>query len=55
MNLCTCIFKTLVYFLMEGTHPTIPSIKMAAALASYVSNYKFKFKFNSKVENCKFQ
>ena len=28
------------YFFMERPHPTIPSIKMAGALASYISNYK---------------
>ena len=39
---------------MEGPHPTVPSVKMADALASYILNYRFKFKFNSKIENCKF-
>ena len=39
---------------MEGPHPTVPSVKMADALASYISNYRFKFKFNSEIENCKF-
>ena len=39
---------------MEGPHPTVPSVKMADALASYISNYRFKLKFNSKIENCKF-
>ena len=39
---------------MEGPHPTVPSVKMADALASYISNYRFIFKFNSKIENCKF-
>ena len=29
---------------MEGPHPTVPSVKMADALASYISNYKFQHK-----------
>ena len=52
MNLC--ILKILVNFFMEGPHPTEPSVKMADALASYISNYKFKFKFKIKIGNCKF-
>ena len=44
MNLSICILKTLVYFLMEGPHPTALSVKMTDALASYVSNCKFKRK-----------
>ena len=55
MNLGTCILKTLVYFFMEGSHPTVRSVKMADALASYIFNYKFKFKFSLRIENCKFQ
>ena len=35
---------------MEGLHPTVPSVKMADALASYISSYKFQFKFNLKIE-----
>ena len=37
---------------MEGPHPTVSSVKMADALTSYISNYKFKFKFSLKIENC---
>ena len=40
---------------MEGPHPTVPSVKIADALASYKSKYKFQFKFNLKIEYCKFQ
>ena len=36
---------------MEGTHPTIPSVKIADALY-IVSN---QFIFSLKIENCKFQ
>ena len=39
---------------MEGAHPTVPSVKMADTLASYISN-EFQIKFNLKIENCKFQ
>ena len=35
---------------MEGPHPTEPSIKIADALSSYISNYKFQFKFHIKIE-----
>ena len=40
---------------MEVPHPTVPIVEMADTLASYISNYKFAFKFNLKFENCKFQ
>ena len=40
---------------MEGPHPTIPTVKMADALASYISNDKFKLKISLRFENCKFQ
>ena len=40
---------------MEGPHLTVPSVKMADTLASYISNHEFQFKFNLKIENCKFQ
>ena len=40
---------------MEGPHPTVRSVKIADALASYISNYKFQFKFNLKNKNGKFQ
>ena len=36
---------------MVGPHPTVLSVKMADALASYISNYKFQFKFSLKIEN----
>ena len=49
------MLKTLLYFFMEGPHPTVPSVKIANALTSYISNFKFQFKFNLKIENCKFQ
>ena len=39
---------------MEGPHPTVTSVKMAGVLASYIPNYKFKFKFNLEIENYKF-
>ena len=39
---------------MEGPHPTVPAVKMVDALSSYISSYKFQFKFNLKIENCKF-
>ena len=35
---------------MEGPHPTVPSVKMADALASYLSSYNLQFKFNLKIE-----
>ena len=35
---------------MEGPHPTVPSVKIADII-----NYKFQFKFNLKIEDCKFQ
>ena len=34
---------------MEGPHPTEPSAKIADALASFISNYKFQFKLNLKI------
>ena len=37
---------------MEGSYPTVYSVKMADVLAS---SYNFQFKFNLKIENCKFQ
>ena len=40
---------------MEGPHPTASSAKMGDALASYISNYKFQFKFSLKKENGQFQ
>ena len=40
---------------MEGPHLTVPSVKMADVLTSSISNYKLQFKFNSDIENCKFQ
>ena len=40
---------------MEGPHPTVPSVKMADTLASYKSKCKFQFKFDLKIEYCKFQ
>ena len=40
---------------MEGTHLTVRSVKMVDALASYISNYEFQFKFNLNIEDCKFQ
>ena len=40
---------------MEEPYPTVPSIKKADTLASYISNYEFQFKFYLKIENCKFQ
>ena len=40
---------------MEGHHIIVPGVKKADTLASYISNYKFQFKFNLKIENCKFQ
>ena len=49
------IESAMVHFFMEGPHPTIPSVKMADTLDSYISNCKFQFKFNLKIENCKFQ
>ena len=33
---------------MEEPHPTVPGVKMVDALASYISNYKFQFKFRLK-------
>ena len=48
---CTFLLKTLVYFFMEGRYPTEPSVKMVHTLTSYISNYKFQFKFNLKTEN----
>ena len=47
--------KTLVYFFMERSYPTVPSVGMADALASYISNYKFQLQFNLKLKSCKFQ
>ena len=47
--------KSIGLFFMEGPHPIVPSVKMADALSTYISNYKFQFKFNLKIENCKFQ
>ena len=40
---------------MERRHPTVPSVKIADSLASYISYYKFQFKFNLKIEKGKFQ
>ena len=40
---------------MEGSHQTVPSVKMADTLASSISNYKFQFKFNLKMDSCKIQ
>ena len=40
---------------MEEPHPRVPSVKMIDALASYIANYKFQFKFSlKKNENGKF-
>ena len=36
--------KNIGLFFHEGPHPTVPSVKMADALASYISNYKFQHK-----------
>ena len=40
---------------MEGPCPPVPSVKIADTLASYISDHKFQFKFNLKIENYKFQ
>ena len=40
---------------MERPHQTVPSVKIADTLASSLSNYKFKFKFNLKIDGCKIQ
>ena len=40
---------------MEAPRPAVPRVKMADALSSYISDYKFQFKFNLKIENCKFE
>ena len=40
---------------MDEPHHTMPSDKIADTLASYTSDYKLQFKFNLKIENCKFQ
>ena len=45
----------MVYFFMKGPRPTVPSVKMADALANYISNYKLQFTFNLKIKNYKFQ
>ena len=42
-------FKNIGLFFLEEPHPTVPSVKMADTLASYISNYKFRFKFNLKL------
>ena len=55
LNLCICILKTWVYFDIDGPHLIVPRVKMGDALASYISNYKFQFKFSLRIENCKFQ
>ena len=34
------------YSFMEGPHPTVHSVKMADALANYISTYKFQFQSN---------
>ena len=39
----------MVYFVMEGSPPIVPGVKMANTLASYISNYKFQFKLNLKI------
>ena len=40
--------KNIVFFLMEGPHPSVPSVKMTDALGSYTSNTKFQpFQFRS--------
>ena len=40
---------------MKEPHPTVLGAKMAGTLVSYISNHKFKFKFNLKIESFKFQ
>ena len=40
---------------METPHATLPSVKMAETLASYICNYKFQFKVRLRTEKCKFQ
>ena len=35
---------------MEGLHPTVPAVKTADVLASYISSYKFQLKFNLKLK-----
>ena len=40
---------------MERPHPTLPSVKMTEALASYICNCKFQFKVSLRIEKCKFQ
>ena len=47
--------KTLVYFFVERSYPTVPSVGMADALASNISNYKFQLQLNLKLKSCKFQ
>ena len=49
------MLKTLIYFFIKEPHPTVTSVKTVDALATYISNYKFQFIFNLKIENCKFQ
>ena len=39
---------------MEGPHPTVPSVKITDALASYIYNYKFQFRISLRIESCKF-
>ena len=43
--------KNIGLFFMEGTHPTVSSVKMADALASYILNYKIKFSLRIKIVN----
>ena len=43
--------KNIGLFFIEGTHPTVSSVKMADALASYILNYKIKFSLRIKIVN----
>ena len=48
-------WKDLIPQYHTGLRHSTLGVKMADAIISYVSNYKFQFQFSFKIENCKFQ
>ena len=52
---CVHMYIKNIGLLFPGPPSSLTSVKVADVLASYISNYKFQFKFNLKIENFKFQ
>ena len=48
---CVHMYIKNIGLLFPGPPSSLTSVKVADVLASYISNYKFQFKFNLKIEN----